>query len=371
MIDNKDTTKYKPEILDERSPSAMKRLRELRRNKSIAVIDDFENADKELYAVENPKSIFLPPHQNFGVGGSPQKGAAKKRKRGLWIYYPWRACLVHTLDRAPFQKTRISRNFNLILSSEQKKFAGLKIGIAGLNVGNPAAICLALEGGGIKMKFADPDTLTLSNLNRFRAGVPDLGLNKAILSARQVYETNPFVSVEVWSRGLEEKTLERFLLKPKLDILIEEMDNLRLKIMIRELARKYRIPVIMVTGNGENLIADVERYDLGPRLPILSGHLKKSIYEKIMSGKKVFSGREKLMLARDFMGQKFLTKRLKKSFLEVGARLAGIPQLAEASFLRGAALCYLARKIAIGEKVPSGRYQLRLDTLIYKRSSTK
>lgn len=344
---------YKPEILGERSPRAQRRLRELRRNKSIAVIDDFDNGQKELYAVENPKSIF-----------SPQKTTAPKNRKGLWIYYPWRACLVHTLDRASFQKTRISRNFNLVLPSEQKKFAELKIGIAGLNVGNPAAVCLALEGGGKFMKFADPDILTLSNLNRFRAGVPDLGLNKAVLSARQVYEINPFISVEVWDEGLHENTLERFLLKPKIDILIEEMDNLRLKIMIRELAKKYHIPVIMVTGNGENVIADVERYDLNPRLPLLSGHLKKDIYEKIMSGKTVFSGREKLMLARDFMGQKFLTRRLRKSFLEVGVRLVGIPQLAESSFLRGAALCWLVRKIATGEKVPSGRYSLRLDALL-------
>lgn len=348
-----NSNRYKPEILDARNPRAARRLRELRKNKSVAVIDDFDSGQKELYAVENPRTIF-----------SPQKSAIKRGRKGLWIYYPWRACLVHTLDRASFQKTRISRNFNLILPSEQKKFAGLKVGIAGLNVGNPAAVCLALEGGGKFMKFADPDILTLSNLNRFRAGMPDLGLNKAVLSARQAYETNPFISVEVWSGGLDEKTLERFLLKPKIDILIEEMDNLRLKIRIRELARKYRIPVLMVTGNGENVIADVERYDLNPQLPLLGGHLKKNVYGKIMGGKKALSGKERLILMRDFMGQKFLTERLKKSFLQVGGQLAGIPQLAESSFLRGAALCYLVRKIAAGEKVPSGRYSLRLDALL-------
>lgn len=355
MITGQKPTAYRPEVLDEKNPRNARRLRQLRKNKLVAIIDDLGSEQKELAAVENPKSVF-----------SPQRNAIKKSKKGLWIYYPWRSCLVHTLDRAPFRKTRISRNFNLLLPSEQKKFENCKIGIAGLNVGNPAAVCIALEGGGRFMKFADPDTLTLSNLNRFRAGVPDLGLNKAILSARQVYEINPFVSVEVWDKGLEENTLERFLLRPKLDILIEEMDNLRLKIMIREHAKKHRIPVLMVTGNGENVIVDVERFDLNPKLALLNGHLKPEIYKKVMNPAKIFAGREKLMLMRDFMGQKFLTGRLKKSFLEVGMKLAGIPQLAESSFLRGSALCFLMRKIASGEKIPSGRYHLRLDTLIHK-----
>lgn len=351
------STCFMPEILDEESPNAIRRLRQLREDKSIAVIDDLASEQKELYIIEHPTSLFAPAARH-----------SQKLKKGLWIYFPWRSCIVHTLNREAFEKTRISRNFNLILRSEQKKFEKLRIGIAGLNVGNPAALCLALEGGGTKMKFADPDMLTLSNLNRFRAGIPDLGLNKAVLSARQIYEINPFSSIEVWDKGLDEYTLEQFLAKPPLDILIEEMDNVKLKILIRECARKKRIPVLMVTGNGENVIVDVERYDLNPELPLLNGYLKSHVYKKIV-GSHELGGKEKVMVSRDFMGQKFLVKRLRTSFLEIGTKLAGIPQLAESSFLRGAALCFFVRQIGIGARVPSGRYFLNLDSLLKNKKS--
>ena len=68
-----------------------------------------------------------------------------------------------------------------------------------------------------------------------------------------------------------------------------------------------------------------------------------------------------MALMRDFMGGEFLVKELRESFDRVGIDLAGIPQLAEATFLRGASLAYFARKILITKDVPSGRYKLELD----------
>lgn len=260
-----------------------------------------------------------------------------------------------------FKNLRISRNRDLITKEEQKDFEKVKVGIAGLNVGNPGAVCIALEGD-IQMKLADNDGLEISNLNRFRAGLCELGLNKAILTARQIYEINPFAKLEVFSEGITDKNINKFLLEPKIDVLVEEMDNLPLKIIIRELARKNKIPVIMVTGNGENIIIDIERYDLNSRLPLLNGYLKERVIKNIKAGPK--SIQEKIMLARDFMGKKYLHPRLVRSFDKVGKELAGIPQIAESSFLRGAAICYFVRQIALGKKNKSGRYYLKLSDVI-------
>lgn len=355
---------YKPIIFNLNKKNDIEKLSDLfKKNKILEAIDDLENQEKELNAVKNPKIIshaFL-----FGQEKIAQKDIFLKR--GVWVYYPWRRTLIHILDKKSYHQLRISRNFNLILPGEQKKFENLRIGLAGLNVGNPAAICLSLEGIW-KMKFADFDPLSLSNLNRFRAGIPDLGLNKVFLSARQVYELNPFLDIEIFEKGIQPENIDRFLLKPKIDILIEEMDNLKLKIAIREKAKKYRIPVLMVTGNGENIIIDIERFDQNPRLPLLSGYLKQGVIDKIQKiqpGKGTFE--ERIALARDFMGEKYLTKRLRDSFKLVGSKLAGIPQIAESSFLRGAALCYFVRKIANKEKVSSGRYYLKLDSIIKPR----
>lgn len=353
---------YKPLIFDLKKLADRKSLsRILKKGGARAVIDNFEEEKQELAIVKNPKLM----NHSFGIKlekGGPEN---KSLREGVWVFYPWRTSLIHILDKKSYSLLRTARNQNLITPGEQKKFEKIRVGIAGLNVGNPAAVCLALEGGAREMKFADNDTLSLSNLNRFRASIADLGLNKAVLSARQVYEVNPFAKIEIWEKGISRERINEFLLKPRIDILVEEMDNLQLKILMREEARKNKIPVLMVTGNGPNVIIDVERFDLDQKTPPLNGYLRPEVIKKIQkmdAGKTPF--KERVLLARDFIGAKYLTKRLKDSFPLVGRKLVSIPQLAESSFLRGASLCYFVRQIAMGEKVSSGRYYLNLDQVI-------
>src|SRR3989344_2187944 len=317
------------------------------KKKNPHIVDEIKEQVKELELVKNPKLLTKMPFVEQGASLYDT----------IWVYYPWRNTLVHCLKEKDFKLLRTSRNQNLVTKKEQKKIERIRVGIAGLNVGNPGALCLALEGD-IKMKLADNDVLSLSNLNRFRAGLPDLGLNKAVLTARQIYEINPFAGLEIFEKGISDENIEKFLLKPKLDVLIEEMDNLPLKIKIRELARKNRIPVIMVTGSGPDVIIDVERFDKEPSLPLMSGYLKKEVISGIKRGPGTFS--EKMKLARNFMGIKYLHPRLIASFELVGSKLAGIPQIAESSFLRGASIAYFVRQIAQGEKIKSGRYYLKL-----------
>lgn len=293
------------------------------------------------------------------------KPEIKKIKTGVEVYFPWNKKRVLLPKKEIFEKTRLSRNQNLILPGEQKRLKKLKIAIAGLNVGNPAAICMALEGVGNHFKFADNDVLTLDNLNRFRASLADLGINKAVLSARQAYEINPFLQIDIYDKGVTTENLKDFLLEPCIDILIEETDRLWLKIKIRETARANKIPVVMVTGNAENVILDVERFDLNPKLPLLNGLIRPKIIKRILElPEKPAEFKEKIQLCRDFIGEKFLTPKLQQSFKDALAKkLGGIPQLAESSFLRGAVICYAVRQIALGKKMVSGRYFLNLTDL--------
>src|SRR5258708_11970966 len=46
-----------------------------------------------------------------------------------------------------------------------------------------------------------------------------------------------------------------------LDIVIDELDNLAVKFLIREQAKNHRIAVVMAADNGDNSVVDVERYD--------------------------------------------------------------------------------------------------------------
>lgn len=360
---SRSRTSYKPFIFDLKKQGDRKNLSRILKSKEVrTVVDNLAEEKQELAIVKKPKLMS----HSFGVKLKKEKPNNEIVSRdGVWVYYPWQASLVHILDQKSYSILRMARNQNLITPGEQKKFAKIKIGIAGLNVGNPAAICLALEGGAIKMKFADNDTLSLSNLNRFRASIADLGLNKAVLSARQVYEINPFAKIGVWEKGISQERINEFLLKPRIDILIEEMDNLKLKILIRQEARKNKIPVLMVTGNGPNVIIDIERFDLDPKTPLLNSRLRKEVIEKIQTmDPEQTPFQKRVFLARDFIGAKYLTQRLRDSFPLVGRKLASIPQLAESSFLRGAALCYFVRQVAVGKKISSGRYYLNLDQIV-------
>lgn len=363
LADDRSRILYKPLIFDLKKSADRENLSRVLKSGGVrTVVDNFEEEKQELAIVKKPKLMS----HSFGV--KLEKDVSKKEnglKAGVWAYYPWRASLIHILDKKSYSLLRLARNQNLITPGEQKKFEKIRVGIAGLNVGNPVAVCLALEGGAREMKFADNDTLSLSNLNRFRASIADLGLNKAVLSARQVYEINPFARMEMWENGINQERISEFLLKPRIDILIEEMDNLKLKVLIREEARKNKIPVLMVTGNGPNVIIDVERFDLDQKTPLLNGYLRSEVIKKIQkmdAGKTQF--KERVLLARDFIGAKYLTKRLRDSFPLVGRKLVSIPQLAESSFLRGAALSYFVRQMAVGGKISSGRYYLNLDQVI-------
>lgn len=317
-------------------------------NETLSIVDDSTEEAKEYALLMNPSVL--------------RSGEAPKKLHELdlsWIVFPWRKTAVRTLARREYDALRASRNFNLITKGEAMILGDKKVGIAGLNVGNPAAVCLALEGIGAYFRMADNDILSLSNLNRFRASITDLGVNKAVLSARQVLEINPFLSVDVWDKGIDLENISEFV--SGIDILIEEMDALPLKIAIREEARRQRIPTIMVTGSGHDIILDIERFDREPKLKILSGTLTEDVQNGIALGPKNFD--EKVALARDFMGTQYLSERLVSSFDEVGKSLIGIPQLAEASFIRGAALTHACRDILLGENIQSGRYAFGLSQL--------
>ncbi len=320
------------------------------REEGYAFVDTYDEQCKELADIRDPQS----------VGSEP---AALTTEPGEFVaVYPWRKSLVRIVGPEAYRELRTNRNRNLLTSDEQARFAQAKIGFAGLNVGNPGALCIALEGGAHTVKLADLDELSVTNLNRFRAGLPDLGMNKATLSAQQILEVDPYYDVELWEQGLALDTIEAFIADPKIDLLVEEMDALPLKLRVREVAREHGVPVIMVTGNGEGVLLDVERYDLEPDTPILNGLLPEHVRAAIAGGIPPKTPQEKVALARDFMGTEYLDTRLVESFAQFGETLVGIPQLAESSFMRGAALCYAAKAIVLGRPLSSGRYAFSFDS---------
>lgn len=281
---------------------------------------------------------------------------------GVWAVFPWRKIAVHLPNEDDYFVLRTARNKFLITEEEQQKFYDAKIGIAGLSVGSSVLNTIVLSGGGQRMSIADNDTLAITNLNRLFSSVCDLGSNKAIAAARKVYEINPFQKLGVFTDGVTLKNIDEFFGTgdERLQLFIEEMDDIKLKIDTRFRARELRIPVVMATDNGDNTIIDVERFDLEPHRPLFHG----SVNEKLLTNTSERPSMiEKVRLASAIVGAD-VTPRTRLSLTLVGSKLPAWPQLGNAANLSGVAVSYVARRILTNEDMPSGRYEVNLDSLI-------
>src|SRR5262249_6432948 len=154
---------------------------------------------------------------------------------------------VHFLPRNAHRELRFDRNRHLITAEEQQKLSELKVGIAGLSIGRAVCSTLLHEGIGGEFRLADFDTLSLSNLNRLAGGVADIGINKTILAAREIAELDPYTDVRPFVDGITGDNMAEFL--DGLDFLIEECDDLAIKVALREGARARGIAVVMVTSD--------------------------------------------------------------------------------------------------------------------------
>lgn len=279
---------------------------------------------------------------------------------GVWVYYPWNNHLIHILDEDEFIKVRTNRNCHKITPEEQQILKEKKIGIIGLSVGQSIALTMAMERTCGELRLADFDTAELSNLNRLRTGLHNLGINKTIIAAREIAEIDPFIKVRLFSEGLSSANMDQFFNEGgTLELLVEVCDSLDIKISSRLRARELEIPVIMDTNDRGML--DVERFDLEPDRSIFHGlidqYLDKEGRHDPDPGRKM----EMLMALVSFGSA---SDRLKLSMSEIGKTITTWPQLASSVVLGGAITTDISRRILLNQHSESGRYYADMDEVI-------
>src|SRR5579859_1278201 len=283
---------------------------------------------------------------------------------GVWVYYPWSQRLVHLLDEWEFIELRTTRNLYKITTAERDVLAQKRIGIMGLSVGQSIALTVAMERSFGEIRLADFDLLELSNLNRIRSGVHNLGISKVIVAAREIAEIDPFLRVTCFFQGVNEENIDQFLLEGgRLDVLVDECDGLDIKIFARYRARALGIPVVMDTS--DRGLLDVERFDMEPDRPILHGLIPELDSRKL----KGLSNEDKVPYILPMLGVETLSTRAKASMVEIGQSIATWPQLASSVVLGGAVGADVCRRIVLGHYHESGRYFVDLDTLVGDRQS--
>jgi len=344
-----------------------KKLELLFKQKQILhVVNDYEEQLKELFAINNPEKVYAPAFPElFELYKQTLQKKHTLYAHGLWTFYPWNGTLVHILKDEDFQKVRTARNRYLIDETEQSKFYNSTVGIGGLSVGNSVVLSIVLQGGAKHVKIADFDNLGLTNLNRIRGSITQLGLNKTEMTARQIYEINPYAKIELFPEGLTQKNLEKFF--SGLDIVIDELDNIAIKYLIREYAKKHKVPLVMGADNGDNAVVDIERYDLNPNTPFFHGRIGKTSYEELTSLDKFGIGKT----ITKHIGPENIGKRMQDSLMAMGKTIVSWPQLGGAALLNGSAVAYCVRKILNGQPLEGNRCIVSLDELFIPDYNSK
>jgi nitroreductase len=279
---------------------------------------------------------------------------------GSWVFYPWNQRLVHLLGAAEYALVRTDRNRNKITREEQAVLAQKKVGVIGLSVGQSVSLTMALERSFGEIRLADFDTLDLTNLNRIRTGVHHLGMNKAVITAREIAEIDPYLNVICFTAGLTQENMDAFFSEGgKLDILVEECDSVDIKILARQKAKALGIPVVMDMSDRGCL--DVERFDLEPSRPIMHGWID---HLDLEAAKRPMSAEEKVPFMLPITGVETLSPRMKASVIELGQTLSTWPQLATSVTLGGALAGDAVRRIALGLFTASGRWHVDLEEQI-------
>jgi molybdopterin/thiamine biosynthesis adenylyltransferase len=357
----------KPEIFYLSNTQDLKRFRRIKKllsgQSDRYIIDELDQQLEELYSITHPESISSPPHKNnvqaFKVSCY---GKQPKENFGSWAYYPWNNYLVHILPEVLHTKLRTSRNRNLITEKEQKIFYNARIGIAGLSVGNSAVAAITYTGGPKHMCLADHDRLSVSNLNRIHAGIWQVGLKKTDIAAQLVYEINPYADLTLYPQGLTKENMKRFLTYPKkLNVVVDEMDSLYLKIQLRMLARRLKIPVVMATDNGDGILIDIELFDLEPNRPLFHGDISE---KKLLAVPEKISRKEAAEFIVRLVGSDNVAPRMTWSLKELGKTLYTWPQLGTAAFLAGCTVAYAARKIILRAPIKQGKFVVSFDEIL-------
>jgi len=356
---------YKPAFFRLGDKKDWKLFEEVLNVSGLEIFDSIQSQLQELVKIKTPSKKFS--KQELKEEALKHIGEKSLEEYGVWVYYPWSKRLVHTLDETEFIEVRTARNLYKITPEERSLLAAKTIGIIGLSVGQSVALTIAMERIGSEIRLADFDTLELSNLNRIRTGIHNLGINKCISVAREISEIDPFIRVSCFMDGATEDNIDQFLTEPKpLDLLIEESDGMDIKVLSRLKARSYGIPVVMEAS--DKCLLDIERFDLNPELGILHGILDKLDFAKLQ---KLTTNEEKIPYMLEMAGVEEASERIRASMLEIEQTINTWPQLASAVTMGGGITADVSRRILLGQFTDSGRYRLDIEALIGNKEKNK
>lgn len=252
-----------------------------------------------------------------------------------------------------------NRNRNLITQEGQEKLRSAVVAFFGMSVGSHAVTTWMLESRAKTVKIADPDTIDGTNLNRLRIPWKTIGKKKVAVLKQQLQEINPY-AVVISTDSVSISTVKKvFDDEPKIAAVVDEIDDVKGKVLLRTLARERNIPLVSATDVGDSVLLDVERYDMVPQPKFFLGRAGdiESIHLDEMTPS------EKIQYVLKIIGIEYFSIPLLRSILEIGKNIGTWPQLAATATISGGVVTTALKRMFLGEPIPSGRYIVPLDTL--------
>ncbi len=301
---------------------------------------------------------------------------------GYYAYYPERNELArycppywhHVVSVASSSKLLADPKNSLTWAQIRNLFENTTIAVAGCSVGSSIIHLAIMDLRPKNIKIADKSMYKMENINRVRLAYSemvksqaertspmDLSLkNKARVIAQQLYAIDPFLNVYIYDEGINHDNIDSFLSQnegePKTDIVAEEVDDPRIKILIRQEARKRGLPVIMVTDIGSAVQLDVLRYDQNKNLPLSYGISDEELLAKMekvydqAGNRKAFFEFVDALIGVDYR-QEELEKIIEEK-VEIPTSTI-IPQLGSTVAMAGAIAAECVARVRLGFDVPS------------------
>jgi len=333
----------------------------VKRNPNLNIIDNYSEQYAELLLSQNAHLY----RANYEVQVASIKelldehyGDKAAWKLGTWVYFPWKNQLIHILEQKDFEDLRTIRNRDLITSDEQKTLFDFECVTFGMSVGSAGALALGISGISRRAKLVDGAVISGSNLNRILTGVSSVGLGKAHIIGRQIYEMNPYSTINYYDKAGVDNIQDIFEEPWKVNAVIDEIDDIEMKVRIRYEARKRKIPVIMATELGDTVMLDVERYDLEPDRALFHGAVPS--IENLLD-QKLENYREWTKHAVRIIDPINMPLKMQKSLLKIGTTIVTHPQLGSTVMLTGGIIAFAVKSIALGNPLNSGRYVISLE----------
>lgn len=334
-----DQIELKPKIISEDEKN------QIVLDKNVEVVDIYDDQVVDLKKINNPAN----PDQ------------ATITCNPVYLYYVQQNKILRCVDETSLFKIRTNRNKNLLSDDDQEILNSKIIGVSGMSVVAGIAIGAVYSGISNIIKIADHDTLDTSNLNRLRESLLDVGKPKTHLASRNIYNINPFGDVYNFDDGINESNIDDFFNNPKLDIIVDEIDDFKIKVMMRVKAKECKIPLLMFTSLGDNILVDVERYDINPDQIMFNGLLHDDGREILENPNIDVSAIRRYSI--EVVGQEYIPTKALSSVIQMGRTLVGRPQLYSTIAIDGGLASFTIRRILLKGDIKSGRYYLRLTDL--------